>query len=152
MNPLRKKYIYKKQLNGRGRFGGTELELIRIYGESKVIDKCEWKDWKNNNVDFQETPFMKSVKNYILDSLDYIIRNDISLRNFEITLIDIQILPVDTVPSHILASAIIGVFELLDKNLNESRIKQIDDFIIENEKIEFPDYHKLIGEILDKNG
>ncbi|WP_064966250.1 hypothetical protein [Tenacibaculum ovolyticum] len=145
------KYIYKKQVNGRGRFGGAELELIKVYGKSKVIDKCEWKDWKKNNVDFQETPFMKSVKGYILNSIDYTIRNYTSLHNFEISLIDIQILPVDTLPSHILASAIIGFFELLDESLNESEIKKIDYFITENEKIDFPDYQKLIGEFLDNN-
>ncbi|WBX77889.1 hypothetical protein PG911_06440 [Tenacibaculum ovolyticum] len=94
---------------------------------------------------------MKSVKGYILNSIDYTIRNYTSLHNFEISLIDIQILPVDTLPSHILASAIIGFFELLDESLNESEIKKIDYFITENEKIDFPDYQKLIGEFLDNN-
>ncbi len=63
MKPLRKKYTYKKLVNGRGRFGITELELIKINGKSEIIDKCEWKDWKKQNIDFKETPFIKSIKN-----------------------------------------------------------------------------------------
>lgn len=148
MNPLRKIYFYKKQVNGKGRFGGVELELVIVNKESRVIDKCEWKDWKINNADFQETPFMKSIKIYILNSIEYTLQNFDSQLNFEISLIDIKILPVDTLPSHILASAIIGFFELLGQTLNEFEIIKIDKFITESKDIEFPNYEKLISGIL----
>lgn len=144
MNPLKKEYFYKKQLNGKGRFGGVELELITVNSESKIIDKCEWKDWKKYNTDFKETPLVKSIKDYILNAMEYILQNFNSQLNFEISLIDIRILPVDTLPSHILASAIIGVFDLIGQALNETEIKKIDKFIIQNQGIEFPNYEKLI--------
>lgn len=152
MNPLRKKYLYIKQVNGKGRFGGVELQMIWVNNESKVIDKCEWKDWKKNNKVFQETSYMKSIKTYILDSIEYIVQNFIIKLNFEISLIDIKILPVDTLPSHILASAVVGVFDVLGETLSKIDIKKIDKFITENEDIEFPKYEKLISEILNGNG
>jgi hypothetical protein len=34
--------------------------MITVNKESKVIDKCEWKDWKTKNIDFQESPYMES--------------------------------------------------------------------------------------------
>lgn len=152
MNPLRKKYFYKKQLNGKGRFGGVELQLTSVNKESKVIDKCEWKDWRKYDIDFQETPYLKSIKAYILNAIEYTVQNFVSQLNFEISLIDIRILPVDTLPSHILASAIIGFFELLDEPLNETDIKKIDEFIIQNDDIEFPKYEKIISKILNRKG
>lgn len=145
---MNKNYLYIKQVNGKGRFGGVELELIKVNDKSKVIDKCEWKNWKELNSEFQETPFMKSIKIYILDSIQYIIDSYISLSKFEISLIDIKILPVDTLPSHILASAIIGFFELLGESLNEYKMNQIDDFITENDGVDFPNYKQLIIDII----
>lgn len=138
-------------MKGKGLFLEIELELIKINNESKVVDKCEWKDLKKLNTDFRETPFMKYIKDYILKSIEYIIQNYISSSNFEINLIDIQVLLVDTLPSHILASAIIGFFDLLGESLNEFHINQIDDFIAENEGFDFPNYEKLILGILNTN-
>jgi len=148
MNSFRKEYIYKKQLNGRGCFGGVELEVIIVNKVSTVIDKCEWKDWKKYNTYFNETLFMKSIKTYILNAIEYILQNFNSQLNYRISLIDIKILYVDTLPSHILASVIIGALELLEAPLNEVEIAKIDRFIIQNKDIEFPNYEKLILGIL----
>ena len=151
MNPIRKIFFYKKQLNGRGRFGGVELELKKVKEKSKVIDKCEWKDWKAYTVDFQETTYMKSIKAYILTSIEYILENYNCGIGLEIGLTDIKVLPSDTQPTHILASAIIGVYGLISQHLNENQIALIDKFIIKNSDNEFPNYNELILEILKNN-
>ncbi|WP_046746162.1 hypothetical protein [Kordia zhangzhouensis] len=151
MNPQRKLFFYKKQLNGRGCFGGVDLELNKVNEKSKVIDKCEWRDWKAYNVDFQETAYMKSIKVYILNSIEYILENYAHGIGLEISLTDIKVLPSDTQPTHILASVIIGTYRLISQHLNENQIALIDKFIIQNTDNEFPNYNKLILEILKNN-
>ncbi|CAL2092824.1 hypothetical protein [Tenacibaculum sp. 190524A05c] len=149
---MKKEYLYKKQLNGRGRFGGVELEFTSGTKISKVIDKCVWKDWTSHNSNFEETTYMKSIKSYIMDAIDHILKTiNTTDQCFEISLIDIKIFPVDTVPSHILASAIIGTFELLGQSLNAEKMIKIDQFIIQNENIEFPEYDKFITKLLTTN-
>lgn len=151
MNSNRKTYYYKKQLKGKGRFGGTELELVKIKKNSEIIDKCQWSDFKNPNSSFKPTPMLKSYKIYILKLLDFIILNHNSLQSVKLILHDIKILIVDTTPSHLMAAAIIGSFDLLGKPLNNDEIKIIDTFIINNENVDYPNFEILVIKLFNNN-
>lgn len=149
MNSNRKIYYYKKQLKGKGRFGGTELELVKAKGNSEIIDQCQWSDFKNPDSSFKPTPVLKSYKTYVLKLLNFIILNHKSPQSVKLILHDIIILIVDTTPSNIMVSAIIGCFDLLGKPLNTDEIKIIDTFIIHNENVDYPNFENLVIKLLN---
>lgn len=150
MNSNRKTYYYKKQLKGKGRFGGTELELIKAMENSEIVDECQWNDFKNSNSSFEPSPILNSYKTYILKLLNFILLNHNSQQPVKLILHDIKILIVDTTPSHVIASTILGSFDLLGKPLDNNEIKIIDNFIINNESINYPNFENLVIQLFSK--
>ncbi|CAL2104436.1 conserved protein of unknown function [Tenacibaculum sp. 190130A14a] len=147
-----KTYYYKKQLNGRGRFGGTELELVYTTETSEIVDKCKWRDFITEKSSVKETPpILNSYKKYVLEALNFIIQNHHLPKPVKLILHDIKILLVDTNPSHVLASTIIGSLDLLKIKLDKDSMKMIDEFIIINENINFPNFENLILALFREN-
>ncbi len=140
-------YSYAKQLNGKGRFGRVEIEINSIPSESKVVDNCQWKSLKESYSNYEGVEIWK---NSALEAAKSIIEV-MELKNIEIKINDIVGSNADTVPSHIGAALIIGVFDLLEIPLNKMEIGIIDDFISNNNDFEFiPNYEELITTIAKK--
>lgn len=134
-------YFYKKQLNGQGRFGMVEIQVLSSEEKSKVIDDCQWKIMRK---DYPNTNGVEVWKNSAIAAAQFLVETFFKSEKLEIRLIDVLGLFVDTAPSHIGVALIIGVFDILDSPLNEIALKNIDNFVIENSDLDkIPDYNQL---------
>lgn len=135
-------YRYKKQKGGRGRFGMVEIEIIPAKTKSKVTDDCQWKIAKEQYPNYKGDPIWKQSA---IDAAQSIIDTYIFTTPIEIIIHDINGIYVDTLPSHIGAAIIIGIFDMIESPLNDHDLEIIDDFITDTNHSELiPDYTKLV--------
>ena len=138
------RYKYLKQVNGRGRYGEVEIEINAITTASIVTDNCDWKTLKRSYPDFVASGIENIWKQSAIKAAQYLIDTYDLPGSIEIKINDIVGIEVDTVPAHLGAAVVIGVFELLDSPLSAENIAEIDDFVTDNSGIELiPDYYKL---------
>jgi hypothetical protein len=135
------KYRFVKQLNGIGRNGSVEIEIRFRKHNSMVTDNCDWKTMKESFPDFKGSEIWKKsaivAANSIIESFE-------TQEPIEIIIKDIHGLYVDTSPSYIGAATIIGIFDYLDKPLDQNALNSIDNFVDSNRDFFIiPDFNQL---------
>ncbi|KAA5536529.1 hypothetical protein F0919_02350 [Taibaiella lutea] len=137
-------YKYIKQRNGRGKYGGVTIEIIRTNRQAFVTDACEWETFKGAYPAFVESDILKLWKQSAINTASEAINSFSFLNNVEIILRDIMGLYTDTCPSHIGAAMMIAVFDYCESPLDQKNLLLLDEFVERNDKTDIiPDFTQL---------
>ncbi len=136
---------YIKHYNGRGRFGIVDIEItVSNTGNSVIKSRCQWQQIRADFPNFKETNFHKSILKNIICAAESIFNKYTMPMPIVLTIKDIFFLPIDTSPLHLGAAIIIGIFDRIESPLNALDLKTIDDFITDNEHLEFLANYKTL--------
>lgn len=137
-------YHYTRYINGLQRYGAVTIEIIPSENGSHVSDKCEWKTLKESYQNFNESDILKLWKQSALNALESLLKTKCFPENCQVILHDVVGTYVDTLPSHIGAACIIGLFDYFKKPLSENDLKILDKFVGENSLRDIlPDYGQI---------
>lgn len=140
-----KTYVYRKQLDGIGRYGEVELGIDYASLGNKVVDECNWSKLNEIYPNFIVTAMLEIWKESAISAAQSIQTNYVKNHPSKVIIRDIVGLAVDTKPSHIGAATIIGIFDMWDSPLSDEDLIVLDEFVkANNEKDLIPDYDKLI--------
>lgn len=150
MELKRQKYYYRRQMAGRGHFGGVEMELIRSEGELGIVDSCRWSEHQTHG-DPNDNRYLIGLKNYSLTTAEFILRYCPLPKGHALVLWDIFTFTVDTSPYDVAMATIIGILDLLGKSLDQSQLSQIDEFVKANKGAHFPELNELIFSLIGQD-
>jgi hypothetical protein len=137
-------YRYAKHINGLTRYGAITIEIVPSENGSHITDKCEWKTLKESYQNFSELGELKLWKQSALNTLKRCLVMKCFPENCDVILHDVVGTYVDTLPSHIGAACVIGLFDYFEKPLSEHNLKILDTFVGENSQPDIlPDYDQL---------
>lgn len=140
-------YEYKKILEGKGRYGAVELEIVPTQSGSNVVDTIELERLQSRY------PYHKGkhvvtnpIRQHAIKAAFEVMKRYKLPNNIEIRIMDVSIILADSRVADIYAAIVIAIFDICENPLNEKDIKLLDDFVTlsPNNLEQSPDFEKLI--------